>query len=83
MFVHHVTIEVNEHGAARSVWLSRWGNPDGDAFVEHPFGVDLGNEAMFDGCTIPTTLRAGWAFGTDAWPDGMFFRATIDSARYR
>jgi hypothetical protein len=81
--VHHVTIEVDERGALRSLGLLRWGNPDGGAFAEHPFGVELGDEAMSDGYTIPTTLRAGWGYGTDAWPDGVFFRATIDAARYR
>jgi hypothetical protein len=45
--------------------------------------VEFADEAMSDGYTIPTTLRAGWGYGTDAWPDGVFFRATIDAARYR
>jgi hypothetical protein len=81
--VHNVTIEVDERGALRSLWLPRWGNPDGGAFAEHPFGVEFAHEAMSDGFAIPTTLRAGWGYGTDAWPDGVFFRATIDAARYR
>jgi len=81
--VHHVTIEVDERGAVRSLWLPRWGKPDGRAFAEHPFGVEFGGESAIDGYTIPATLRAGWGFGTDAWPDGVFFRATIDMARYR
>jgi hypothetical protein len=81
--VHHVTIEVDERGAVRSLWLPRWGNPDGRAFAEHAFGVEFGGESALDGYTIPATLRAGWGYGTDAWPEGVFFRATIDMARYR
>lgn len=80
---HHMTIEVDEQGALRSLWQPRWGNPGGRGFAEHPFGVELADESRFDGYTIPTTLRAGWGYGTDAWPDGVFFRATIDGARYR
>jgi Family of unknown function (DUF6544) len=80
--VHRVTIGVNERGALRSVWLPRWGNPDGGAFAEHRFGVEFGSPAMFDGYRIPTVLRAGWGYGSDAWPEGVFFRATIDAARY-
>jgi hypothetical protein len=81
--VHHVTIEVDERGAVRSLWLPRWGNPDGGTFAEQPFGGELGAEATFDGYTIPTTLRAGWGYRTDAWPEGIFFRATIDTASWR
>lgn len=80
--VHRVTIGVDEQGALRSVWLPRWGNPDGGAFAEHPFGVEFGDPAVFDGYRIPTALRAGWASGSDASPEGVFFRATIVAARY-
>lgn len=80
--VHGVTIDVDERGALRSVLLPRWGNPDGGAFAEHPFGVEFGDPAVFDGYRIPTVVRAGWAYGSDAWPEGVFFRATIVAARY-
>ena len=80
--VLHVTIEVDDRGAVRSLWLPRWGNPDGGAFAEHPFGGELGGEATYEGYTIPTTMRVGWGYGTDAWPNGIFFRAAIDVARY-
>ena len=80
--VHGVTIDVDERGALRSVLLPRWGNPDGGAFAEHPFGVEFGDPAVFDGYRIPTVVRAGWAYGSDAWPEGVFIRATIVAARY-
>ena len=80
--VHRVTIDVDERGALRSVWLSRWGNPDGGAFAEHPFGVEFGDSAGFDGYRIPTALRAGWASGSDTSHEEVFFRATIVAARY-
>ena len=81
--VHHVTIEVDDRGAVCSLWLPRWGNADGGAFAEHPFGGELGGEATYEGYTIPTTLRVGWGHGTDAWPNGVFFRAMIETAQYR
>jgi hypothetical protein len=81
--VHHLTIDVDDRGALRSLWLPRWGNPEGGGFAEQPFGVEFADEAPFDGYAIPTTLLAGWGYGTNTWPDGGFFRATIDAARYR
>ena len=75
--VHHVTIEVDERGAVCSLWL-----PGVATRADHPFGGELGGEVTYDGYTIPNTLRAGWGYGTDAWPNGIFFRATIDVARY-
>jgi hypothetical protein len=81
--VHRVTVEVDDDGALRSVWLPRWGDAGGGAYAEQPFGVELDGEATFDGYTIPTRLRAGWGYGTDGWDDGVFVRATIDRADYR
>jgi hypothetical protein len=80
---HRVTIDVDDHGALQSVSQDRWGDPDGGEFAVHPFGATFADERTFDGCTIPTTLYAGWSFGTGSWPDGVFFRATIDDARFR
>jgi hypothetical protein len=82
-FVHRVTIGVDDGGALRSVWLPRWGNPDGGAFAEHPFGVEFDNPTVFDGYRIPTELRAGWGYGSEGWPDDVSFLATLDTARYR
>jgi len=48
------------------------------------FGGILEAEGTFEGCTIPTRIRAGWYFGTDRFEtDGEFFRATIDQAAFR
>ena len=80
---HRVTIEVDDRGALCSLWLPRWGNPEGGVFAEHRFGVTFADEINLDGYTIPTTLCAGWGLGTDTWPSGVFFRATIDRARFQ
>ncbi len=81
-YTHHVTVEIDDHGALRSVTLPRWGNPDKGPYAEHTFGVELGEERPFDGYLMPTRWRAGWWFGTDRWSEGEFFRATIDAATF-
>jgi hypothetical protein len=44
--------------------------------------VEFGDAAVFDGYRIPTALRTGWASGSDASHEEVFFRATIVAARY-
>jgi hypothetical protein len=33
--------------------------------------------------TIPTTVVAGWEYGTKRWSEGQFIRYTVDDATYR
>jgi hypothetical protein len=77
--VHHVTVEVDDHGSLRAVTLPRWGNPDKGAYREHTFGVIVEDEATFGDYTMPS-IRAGWWLGSDRWDEGEFFRCTIDHA---
>jgi hypothetical protein len=44
--------------------------------------VEFSDPAVFDGYRIPTVVRAGWASGSDASHEEVFFRATIVAARY-
>ena len=48
----------------------------GGGFVEQ--------DHTFGGYTMPTCMRIGWHFGTEAFePEGEFFRVVIDNAVYR
>lgn len=78
-FTHQVTVRIDDEGALRSVSLPRWGNPDRKAHREVTFGVEMGGELRAGGQVVPTSLNAGWWFGTDRWAEGEFFRATIDA----
>ncbi len=79
---HHVTIDVADDGALRTVSLPRWGNPDKGRFKLHTFGVICDGEFTADGYTLPGRIKAGWWLGTPEWEQGEFFRATIDQARF-
>ena len=76
-----VELRVAADGQVCSASMLRWGNPDDAPFGRYPFGAELSYSETFpDGLTIPTTLRAGWGWGTDAWEAGEFFRARIIDA---
>ena len=74
-----------DHGRLIKLGLSRWGNPDGGAFGDWPFGAHIDQEATFGGYTIPARLRVGWHIDDPARFDaeGKFFEVAIDSATYR
>ena len=83
---HHlqeVKVRVHPDGSLRDVMLQRWGNPAGSPFALYPFGVTVEEEAVLDGVTIPSVIRAGWFWGTDRQDEGEFFRATITDAVFR
>jgi hypothetical protein len=76
----HVDVRVGADGDVTSASMQRWGDPDNRPFARHPFGADLSDSETFGGLRIPTTMRAGWGWGTDGWESGEFFRATITDA---
>jgi hypothetical protein len=79
-----LALTIDDKGGLKSVKLRRWGNPEGGEFHDVDFGGVVEEEGTFGGYTIPTRVRIGWYFGTDRFePDGEFFRATLDDARYR
>ncbi|MDB4968078.1 MAG: hypothetical protein JWN44_3767 [Myxococcales bacterium] len=79
-----IRVALDGGGRATSVWMERWGNPDGGAFAFSPFGGIVDDEATFGGYTIPSKLRIGWHFAGERFEkDGESFHATIDDATFR
>jgi hypothetical protein len=79
-----VEFTIDENGAAKSISMQRWGNPEGRGFRYVTFGGFVEKERTFGGYTVPSYLRLGWNFGTERFEsEGEFFRATIDDAAYR
>jgi hypothetical protein len=76
-------LRVGASGQLTEVVVDRWGNPNGAPFGRYPFGVSFAAESDFRGITIPSTLRAGWWWGTQRQQDGEFFRAEITAAEFR
>lgn len=77
-----VHLEVDSKGHLRSVLLQRWSDAGGTGFGYVPFGVTVEAERTFGGVTIPSTVRAGWWWGTDREDEGEFFRATITGVAF-
>lgn len=76
-------LEIRPDGGIVTASFSRWGNPRG-TFEVGRFGVVVEEEQTFAGFTIPSKVRAGWFFGSEAFEsEGVFFRATIESADFR
>lgn len=78
-----VRLAVDDGGGPVAVTLCRWGDPDGDGYGRHPFGLVCGREGVFDGFTIPVRLRGGWWPGTGRWAQGECLRFTVEDAVYR
>jgi uncharacterized protein DUF6544 len=72
-----------ERGGLRDFRMMRWGNPDGGPCRYHLFGGVVEEERRFGGFLLPSRVRVGWHFGTPAWKEGEFFRATIQEASFR
>lgn len=76
-------LEIRPDGGVINASFSRWGNPRG-TFEAGRFGVVVEEEQTFAGFTMPSKVRAGWLFGSDVFEsEGVFFRATIESAEFR
>lgn len=75
-------LKLSEDGRLKEFQGLRWGNPLGAPFGYHPFGGLVEEERLFGGYTIPTKLRVGWHFGTPGWPEGEFFRMTVEDALF-
>jgi hypothetical protein len=78
-----IDYSIDENGRLKTVNMPRWGNPGGGEFGYANCGGFVDEEHTFGGYTIPTRMRIGWHFGTDAFEsDGEFFRVVIDDAAY-
>lgn len=76
-----VTLQLDTDGHPTAASLTRWGDPDGDGvFEKAPFGAELGGFRAFGGHTIPTRVRVGWGFGTDAF--APFFEVEVTAADF-
>jgi hypothetical protein len=79
-----LALTIDPEGRLRQTAMQRWGNPEGEAFHEAPFGAIVEEESTFEGYTIPTKLRVGWHFDTPRFEaEGEFWRAEITAATYR
>ncbi len=79
-----VDFHIDADGRLLDVRIARWGNPEGGAFHDVPFGGALSDEGTFHGYTVPTAGRIGWFFGTERFEeDGEFFRAEFTDFQYR
>jgi hypothetical protein len=73
---------LDDQGHVVSTSFERWGDPDSTgSYAFHPFGVEATAHRTLAGLTIPARGRAGWHFGTDRWPDGVFFEYEITDFR--
>ncbi len=77
-----VELHVGPDGQLLDVLLQRWSDAGGAPFGYQPFGVTVEAERTFAGITIPSTVRAGWWWGTDRQDEGEFFRARITDATF-
>jgi hypothetical protein len=79
-----MTLALGPSGDIEETVMQRWGNPNGEAFAERPFGGLVEGERTFGGYTIPSRVRVGWYFGTERFErEGEFFHCTIDDAKFK
>ena len=69
---------LDDQARVQACWFERWGDPDRTGkYALAPFGMEATAHRTFSGLTIPSAGRAGWHYGTDRWPDGVFFQYRI------
>jgi hypothetical protein len=75
-------VEVHLHtapdGRLLGVAAQRWGEVGKGTFGYLPFGADMYAERRFGDLVIPSSVTAGWNYGTDRY--SPFFKATITTA---
>jgi len=63
---HSVTIAIDGDGRVRAATLLRWGNSTEDGrFSWIPCGLDVDGERVFDGVTVPSSVRGSWWYGSE------------------
>jgi hypothetical protein len=78
-----VELHLDPDGRVLDLVLQRWGDPGGEPFGRHTFGVTVDAERTQSGITTPAVVRAGWWRGTDREDSGEFFRAEYTLAEFR
>jgi hypothetical protein len=80
---HHyeLTLCVAPDGEPRAAALRRWAQVGGAGFGEHRFVVQVDQPRTFDGFTIPTRVRAGYADNADGHLE-PFIEQFVDDATF-
>jgi len=78
---HELTLCVAPDGEPRAAVLQRWAQVGGGSFAEHRFVVEPGEPRTFDGFTIPTFVRAGYADAADGHLEA-FIEQVVDDATF-
>jgi uncharacterized protein DUF6544 len=73
-----VHVEIDEHGAVRSIWALRWNDGSEGERGRIPFGGDVLAERTFGSLTLASRVSVGWWYGTPRYDP--FFEAEIESA---
>ncbi len=76
-----LTLSVDANGRLTGSSFQRYGNITEDKHYQYiPFGGPNDEEGSFGGYTIPTSIRAGWWYGTDRYAEAFRFR--VADARF-
>jgi hypothetical protein len=70
-----VRLQIDDHGAIRTVSAQRWGNAGEKSFQYIPFGGEVHAERRFGDFRLPSRASVGWWFGTPRY--APFFHAEI------
>jgi hypothetical protein len=73
-------LTIGPNGEVREVLSERFGQEVG-VHEYIPFGFIVENERHFNGYTVPSSIRAGWWYGSENYKE--WERWTLDEARYR
>jgi Family of unknown function (DUF6544) len=68
-------LRIDDRGALRSYWASRWGNVGQQQFGYIPCGCEVEAERRFGDLVVPSSITGAWWFGTPR--QAPFFRAEI------
>ena len=72
-----VVLRVGDDGRLTEGTFQRYGNITEDKHYQYiPFGGPDDEEGTFGGYTIPTSIRAGWWYGTERYQEAFRFRIT-------
>jgi hypothetical protein len=72
-----IRLQIDDHGAIRTVSALRWGNAGEKTFQYIPFGGEVHAERRFGELLLPSTLSVGWWFETPRY--APFFHAEISA----
>jgi hypothetical protein len=76
-----LTLIIDADGRLLKMSLPRWSDRTKDGSWQYiPFGSEFKAEQTFDGYTIPSTIHAGWWFGSEDYFE--FFQTKIDRAKF-